>query len=248
MAGAYKATPIEVLQAETLIPPIKEYLDQLQANARFRLKTSGQAAFIRKQCNKIEMKLRNRNRKVEQPPNTPEIRKAKWALSINEGVAHNLASARVPRWVEEDENYLQQLGDHQAVRRQREKQIKKHFADRWQFSWGAYQKKHDRNPTAAQTAGLAKKERLDLHTDLAKAESALAVQVRTEKIGFAKFLHQQHVPSAISLACDCGWNSQTAKHIIRHCSLRPHRRRMLEEAGTATLVTTPNGLKIVTAW
>lgn len=49
MAGAYKATPVEVLHAETLIPPMQEHLDQLQAKARSRLKISGQAAFIRKQ-------------------------------------------------------------------------------------------------------------------------------------------------------------------------------------------------------
>lgn len=56
IVGAYKATPVEVLQAETLKPPMKEHLNQLQANARLRLKTSGQAAFIRKQRKKLETK------------------------------------------------------------------------------------------------------------------------------------------------------------------------------------------------
>lgn len=50
VAGAYKATPIEVLQAETMLPPMQVHLDQLQAKARSRLKINGQAAFIRKQC------------------------------------------------------------------------------------------------------------------------------------------------------------------------------------------------------
>ena len=130
-----------------------------------------------------------------------------------------LFSARM----EEDEDYLKQLEGFRALQRQREKLIKKHFADKWQSSWDTYQKKHDCNPTAAQAERLPKKERLDLHANLAEAESSLAVQIHTEKIGFAKFLHQQRGPSSTLPAYDCGWSSQTAKHIIRHCSLRPHK-------------------------
>lgn len=114
-----------------------------------------------------------------------------------------------------------------------------------------YQRSHDRNPFAAQTVSLLKKERLDLNANLAKAESSLAVQTHKEKTGFAQFLYRQRVPAVASPACDCAWDSQTAKHIIRHCSPRPHRRRMLEEAGTTdyrTLIATPKCLKAITAW
>ena len=38
VAGAFKATPIPVLEAETHIVPIDVYLDQLQAKARYRLR------------------------------------------------------------------------------------------------------------------------------------------------------------------------------------------------------------------
>ena len=38
VAGAFKATPILVLEAETHIAPIDVYLDQLQAKARYRLR------------------------------------------------------------------------------------------------------------------------------------------------------------------------------------------------------------------
>lgn len=159
--------------------------------------------------------------------------------------------ARPAPWAEETEEYLGQLKNYKALQRQKENAIRKHFDGKWQARWQTYQKSHERDPTAAQAASLAKKERLDIHAGLAKAESALATQVRTEKIGFAKFLHRQHVPTVTSPGCDCGWHSQTAKHIIRHCSLRPGRQIMLEKAGTSDyrlLVTTPKGLKAVTAW
>lgn len=45
-AVAYKATPIEVLLAETMIPPMQECLDLLQAKTRMRLRSGGQSAFI----------------------------------------------------------------------------------------------------------------------------------------------------------------------------------------------------------
>ena len=86
---------------------------------------------------------------------------------------------------------------------------------------------------------------------MAKAERSLAVQIRTEKKVFAHFLHRERVPSVLSPACECGWNSQSTKHIIRHCSLRSTRQRMLEEAGTTDyrkLVTTSKGMKLVTKW
>ena len=96
-------------------------------------------------------------------------------------------------------------------------------------------------------AQLLKKERLDLYGNLAKAESSLAVQIRTEKIGFAQFLHRLRVPAVTSPSCDCGWHSQTTKHIVWYCNLRPHRQRMLEEAGTTDYtkaVSTPKGLRV----
>ena len=39
-----------------------------------------------------------------------------------------------------------------------------------------------------------------MHENMAKAESALAVQIRSEKIGFAKFLHTRRVPGVTSPA------------------------------------------------
>lgn len=111
-----------------------------------------------------------------------------------------------------------------------EKITTKHFTDKWQTKWQTYQKSHERDPTAAQAASLSKKDRLDLHAGLAKEESALATQIRSEKkIGFAQ---SSRVPAVTSSACDCGWHSQAAEHVIRHFNLRPDRQRMLEKAGT----------------
>ena len=182
---------------------------------------------------------------------TPRSRKNQWASSLVGEIADAHPPRKPPPWVEAGEEYMEQLHGYKTLQRQKKRLLEKHFFEKWRLSWESYQRKHDRNRTAAQMASLLKKERLDLHGNLAKAESSLAVQIRTEKIGFAQFLHRQRVPAVTSPACDCGWHSQTAKHIVRYCSLRPHRQRMLEEAGTMDyrkIVSTPKGLKAVTSW
>ena len=57
VAGAFKTTPILVLEAETFIAPIDSYLDQLQAKARYWLRIGGQSKFIAKACKAITNKL-----------------------------------------------------------------------------------------------------------------------------------------------------------------------------------------------
>lgn len=47
VADAYRATPVEILQAETMVPLMQEYLDQLQTKARLCLKAGKQGTFIK---------------------------------------------------------------------------------------------------------------------------------------------------------------------------------------------------------
>ena len=65
---------------------------------------------------------------------------------------------------------------------------------------------------------------LRLHEGLTKRESALLVQLRTEKIGLNDFLFARRVPDVTSPRCDCGARRQTVAHILLHCSKRRHLR------------------------
>ena len=81
IAGAFKATPISVLEAETFIAPIDTHLDMLQAQARHRLRAGGQLKII-SACNKIADKLRGKaGRKRLQKP-TPGKLNHIWAKSL----------------------------------------------------------------------------------------------------------------------------------------------------------------------
>ncbi len=73
------------------------------------------------------------------------------------------------------------------------------------------------------------KKRLKLHNQLKKAESSLTTQIRTEKIGFASFLHRRKVLGVESAFCRCGWSNQTAKHVIMFCPLMSDRNQLFKD-------------------
>lgn len=79
----------------------------------------------------------------------------------------------------------------------------------------AHRHEGPRNP---QTHTEAHKKVLQLHEGLTKRESALLVQLRTEKIGFNDFLFTRRVPGITSPRCDCGARRQTVAHILLQCS------------------------------
>ena len=53
IAGAFKATPISVLEVETVVAPVDTHLDMPQVEARHRLRAGGQLKIISFACNKI---------------------------------------------------------------------------------------------------------------------------------------------------------------------------------------------------
>jgi hypothetical protein len=60
---------------------------------------------------------------------------------------------------------------------------------------------------------------LKLHEGLRKAESSLAIQLRTGINGLGAFLFQARVPSVSSPLCSCSRGRQTAKYVLIFC---PH--------------------------
>lgn len=91
-----------------------------------------------------------------------------------------------------------------------------------------------------------------LHEGLCKAESSLAIQLQTEKIGFAAFFYKRRVPGVLSLVCQCGWRRQDLKHVIIFCPGHVLARgRLFEEAGTrqySEMLSKEKSLKVVARW
>ena len=93
---------------------------------------------------------------------------------------------------------------------------------------------------------------LRLHSGLPKAHSSLLTQIRTGKIGLAGFLHGCRVPGFESPACACGWQWETAKHVIVDCPRCSRERMQLRQAVASTdfhrLSSDPRAAAALTTW
>ena len=105
IAGAYKATPIEVLQAETHIPPLTQHLDRLQAKMRSRISNNEQEKIIKQACNRIQVKLRGKRGQSRVAEKTPGTRKREWVTKMTKDAPKTviLDQPSPPPWTTIDE-------------------------------------------------------------------------------------------------------------------------------------------------
>ena len=91
----------------------------------------------------------------------------------------------------------------------------------WETSW---QQETKGRTTFRHTPAPSKKV-LQLHEGLTKRQSAILVQLRTEKIGLRDFLFRRKVPDILDPMCTCQEGRQTVRHILLTCrKLRDIRR------------------------
>jgi exonuclease III len=247
ISGAFRATPIAVLEAETHVAPIDIHLDRLQAHARYRMRAGGMPAVIRKACDRITDKLSGGPGRPRLHRPTPGELKRAWAERQLPTIQRPPADIKAAPWA--DPGRAGPGGEPWMFHRQRKKEIDSFHAARWQQRWNTYCDSVP-TPTPAQTGNIDKK-RLKLHDQLQKAESSLSTQIRTEKIGLASFLFKRRVPGVSSARCRCGWGNQTIKHVIMFCGLMNDRDRMLRDVGTTDyrqLTASSRRLKIVIKW
>ena len=88
---------------------------------------------------------------------------------------------------------------------------------------------------------------LRLHLGLKKWQSALLIQMRTEKIGLRDFLWKRRVPEFDDPGCDCGEGRQTVDHVLLRCrTYNDLRRRVFGRGRRIDLRAVLNEPKLVT--
>lgn len=95
----------------------------------------------------------------------------------------------------------------------------------WAATWAA----EKRGRTSYRCTPKPTKKVLRLHGGLSKRQSALLVQLRTEKIGLKDFLFNRRVPDATDANCPCREGRQTVSHILLRC--RTYRQLRRQELG-----------------
>lgn len=94
----------------------------------------------------------------------------------------------------------------------------------WQTEWAA----EPRGSTTRRHTPIPTKKVLQLHQGRNKQESAMLVQMRTEKIGLRAFLFDRRVAGVSNPRCACGGRRQTVSHVLLSCpKLRDIRRKEL---------------------
>lgn len=247
VAGAFRAIPVPVLEAKSHVAPIAICLNELQAKARFRMRSSGQVKLTTQKCRKIASNLRGRPRAHRPTPG--EVKKA-WEKGLGIVEPPTPPPPFPPPWEPPPPGHAALAAAASLARKKRQAELKRKHKEDWDTAWMRYQAQVP-HPSPAQSGPLGKK-RLRIHAGLKKAESSLVTQVRSEKIGLAAFLHGRKVPGFDSPACPCGWaGRQTAKHVIMHCPLHAGRRDMLAKTGMSDyrrIVESPKALKVVVRW
>ncbi|KAK4071132.1 hypothetical protein Purlil1_13494 [Purpureocillium lilacinum] len=95
----------------------------------------------------------------------------------------------------------------------------------WAARWAA----ETRGRTSYRYTPRPNKKVLRLHDGLSKRQSALLVQLRTEKIGLKDFLFNRRVPDATDANCPCREGRQTVSHVLLRC--RKYRQLRRQELG-----------------
>ncbi len=276
ISGAFRATPIRNLEAEVGVPPLGIYLDSLQARFRLRLEESEVQEVIREAVESMRQTLgglegeRSRGRR-------PRRRNQRASRDGDEGEGMGGMGEGDRNGQDEQEEEQRRRNATQGPPLQQppinhqnrlswahawlppnnprrpttlQTRAKLRLQQAWLQQWQA-SAPHPANPTSIEAPPGT--DVLVLHQHLRKPESSLAVQLRTGKNGFNAFLYQARVPTVPSPLCSCGRGSQTAKHILIHCStFAAARHQLRDDQGRLPdykqLLTTPEGLQKVTRW
>ncbi|KAK7177941.1 reverse transcriptase, partial [Paraphaeosphaeria sporulosa] len=97
--------------------------------------------------------------------------------------------------------------------------LKRRCKQQAEIAWGEKWRKEAKGRATFRNTPSPTKRVLKLHEGLKKRDSALLVQLRTEKIGLKDFLFSRKVPEITNSGCDCGAIRQTVAHILLYCRM-----------------------------
>lgn len=245
--GAYKATPIPVLEAEARVRPIGIQLDRLVLKYQATKGTHPQTIAGNQ---KIQRQLKNKRGRRRIQNTTPSEEKGPWALKTLDCVGWDEAATdyrRKPDWHDPVRD-IEPFQDIHNIH----KKINQWAAQSWIDKWEGYKTSLQQGThTPAQQGGLFDI-RLDYHVGLRKAESSIAIGLRSGKVGLNHFLQKQKVPGFERGDCPCGWWKQDVRHILIFCpnldQIRPQLFEQAETKDARKMLTTLKGIRAAARW
>ena len=213
VSGAFRATPIRELEAETYTLPIDIYCVKLQARHIKKIYASPASIYIQEQCRMISSRIQRRK---------PFKITSTIILIIQEKLG----------WAGKREAILGT-------------ESRKAIAKEWAIKWQSERRRGWFSIAAKEELSI---ERLKLHDQLKKAESAILVQARTGRIGLASFLNKARVLGYDSPNCRCERGIETAEHLLLHCPRERERREWRSGTPLSELLSNPNYTAATAKW
>ena len=235
MLGAYKSSPTHVLRQEAGIPPISQHASKLTLDHVLKSNNSTTVNEIEARCLEVAKIAENRKRrKTSTSTKHYHTRRETLTRALQRGgelsdlYEANEKRADSRRWTHKD----------------------------WRTEWREAQARRAAEPqTTREPTAWKPPWRMDghrLHSNLTRAQSTIATQLRTGHIGLRQYLYKRRVPEVDSPFCECGEGRQDVKHILLTCPrLQTERIELTATARTTnldTMLSTPQGLKAAANW
>ncbi|KAI1004655.1 hypothetical protein K3495_g3557 [Podosphaera aphanis] len=92
----------------------------------------------------------------------------------------------------------------------------------------------------------------NLHQNLTRAQSSIAMQIRTEHIGLKSYLYRRKVPGVDNPRCPSGYPSENVKHVVMACPLKANGRaevwRKAKDRSFVAMMNNPEDVGRITKW
>jgi exonuclease III len=235
VSGAYRAVGSRVLEKETNTPPISIALNKMAASGIRRQAITAGGHTVQQACARIRNNAQLGS-STGMMRSTPLNMKRIW---LEEKIPRHLWGEPQPQ---SETQQPDRRGNDKTRTRTWKQTLQEDLEKGWEERWTAYLQTIPAGRLKSPAQVVTNSNRPDIHKGLSKATSALITQIRTEKIGLNGFLSDRKVPGYLP-TCPCGWQRQTAKHIIMDCTLYQWKRdELFARAGTKNyqqmLVTT----------
>ncbi|CCU74263.1 hypothetical protein BGHDH14_bgh03408 [Blumeria hordei DH14] len=93
---------------------------------------------------------------------------------------------------------------------------------------------------------------LRIHRNLTRAQSSVAIQLRSEHIGLNSYLSRRKVRGVEKPSCPCGYPSQNVKHMVLACPQWANGRggflRQAKDRSFEAMMNSPEDMARITQW
>lgn len=227
ITGCYKSTSTQVMEHETGIPPLDLYTQGLNLQYSWSTTTHPAQKTIEEAVRKIaqtstQRRGRGRPAAARIPPKARD-----WARKGEFNIKVNPLGRKPAK------------SDAEQV-----------AAQLWKVRWNQRPFRRRHRPAAEPqewNPGISQ-----LYRGLPRANASIAAQLRTEHIGFNRYLHRRRVPGYNNPSCTCGYHSQNVQHRLLTCPEwregRSKWRQMAPQRHLQGILNNQADLKRITIW